>query len=143
MKALIFKDKVIQIEVEEFPVSSEMRWLDCDDAAEVGDVVSGDVISKPVVPEKTLDEIKSEFQNIISSKLNSVASEKSYESTLSCASYASSSNLTWKAEADAFIAWRDDVWEYAYAALNAVNQGGAIPTVEEFTAGIPAMVWPQ
>lgn len=79
----------------------------------------------------------------IDSKLESTAKAKSYDSALSCASYASSTNATWKAESQAFIDWRDAVWNYAYLILDEVQRGVIpAPTVEAFIAGMPAMVWP-
>ena len=36
MKALIFNEKVIQIEDKEFPVCPEMIWIPCDESIKVG-----------------------------------------------------------------------------------------------------------
>ena len=37
MKALIFKNKVVDLNEKEFPCSPEMKWIDCDDSdAEIG-----------------------------------------------------------------------------------------------------------
>jgi len=56
MKALVFKNKVVQIEPDNsenedgfpFPVSPEMEWIDSEDA-EIGDDYDGSVFSHPPV----------------------------------------------------------------------------------------------
>ncbi|MGC2661782.1 MAG: hypothetical protein WA324_27810 [Bryobacteraceae bacterium] len=84
------------------------------------------------------------FVAFIEQFLDSTAQSKQYGSALSIATYANSTNVQWKAEADAFIAWRDAVFAYS---INIQAQVQAdqipIPTLEEFEAGIPAMVWPS
>lgn len=37
MKALVFKDEVIQLEEQEFPVCDEMKWVDCTNLITIGD----------------------------------------------------------------------------------------------------------
>jgi hypothetical protein len=36
MKALIFNNKVVDISENEFPISNEMTWVDCDNTVEKG-----------------------------------------------------------------------------------------------------------
>lgn len=58
MKALVFGNKVIQIEEKEFPVSSAFEWIDCANNTEVGWVVANGAIIAPVPPQLTLPESK-------------------------------------------------------------------------------------
>lgn len=82
---------------------------------------------------------KEQLQGLIDHK----AAEKEYASGFSCASYVSSSNPQWSAEAQAFIAWRDSVFEYAYQYFDDVQSGVITnPNFEDFFAGVPTMVWP-
>ena len=76
--------------------------------------------------------------------INEVAAERTYSSGVSCVSYKDSTNPQWAAEAAAFIAWRDACYAYAYDYL-ARAQGGEIPnpSVDDFMATVPAMVWPE
>lgn len=90
-----------------------------------------------------LNKLQYSCQQYFENKVESVASEKQYSSAVSCASYALSTNLTWKAEAEAFIAWRDSVYVYGMGIISSVQQGGAVPTMEEVIAGIPVMTWPS
>lgn len=75
--------------------------------------------------------------------IEDTAKAKQYGSAVSCASYVSSSNPAWKAEADAFVAWRDACWEYAFDYF-ARSQNGDIPSpsIEDFMGGVVAIVWP-
>lgn len=76
--------------------------------------------------------------------IDSTARTKGYGDGVSCASYATSTNVIWKNEAIAFIDWRDSVWNYLYALLAAISgSSDPIPSVQEILNGIPPMVWPN
>lgn len=74
--------------------------------------------------------------------IDSTAQSKQYADGVSCASYVLSTNVTWKAEATAFIAWRDAVFNYAINIMTQVQQGAPLPTVESVIAGLPTITWP-
>lgn len=85
-----------------------------------------------------------DFRRAIQGQIDACARDRSYDSGITCASYAGSTNPVWAAEAAAFIAWRDAVWAYAYAELAKVQAGQReAPTVEAFLAELPALSWPQ
>ncbi|MCP4560058.1 MAG: hypothetical protein GY873_07930 [Bosea sp.] len=58
-----------------------------------------------------------DYRRAIQALIDSQAPGRSYDSGLTCASYVGSTNPVWTAEAQAFVAWRDAVWVYAYAEL--------------------------
>jgi hypothetical protein len=74
--------------------------------------------------------------------IDQTAKSKQYENAVSCASYANSTMLNWKLEADTFIAWRDSVWAYAYEQL-AIYSGNEepLPSITEFMASLPQIQW--
>lgn len=85
-----------------------------------------------------------EYQAAIEAHVDAVARAKGYSSAVSCASYVNSANTVWQAEAEAFIAWRDATWVYAFAELASVQSGNrAVPTVDEFIAELPVIEWPE
>lgn len=89
------------------------------------------------------DEFENSVYWIIKKLINDTAMQKSYDSTISCASYATSTNPQWKAEAETFIAWRDTVLAFCYSKLEAIrNQQIPIPTIPELLASLPEIVWP-
>lgn len=74
--------------------------------------------------------------------LDSVAATKGYDSLISAASYATSSNTKFKADGIAAIKWRDAVWTACNAYLTEVQAGTkSIPTVEELLASLPSLSW--
>lgn len=83
-------------------------------------------------------------QAAIDRHVDAVARERHYASAVSLASYANSTVPQWRAEAEAFVAWRDAVWAYALAELASVQSGdrAAPETVEAFIEELPAIVWP-
>lgn len=85
-----------------------------------------------------LDSYEGALQNYMDTKVQ----EKSYTDGISCATYTASSNPTWKAEADQFILWRDACWAYAIDIYDQVeNNQIPAPSVSEFLAGAPVLVW--
>lgn len=92
----------------------------------------------------TLVRLKDELQVLTESTLDAVAKSKQYSSAISCASYAASTNVAWKAEADAFIAYRDSVYEYAINYMDRAESGEiANPSKEDYMSAFPVMIWSQ
>lgn len=93
--------------------------------------------------EASVIQFKNDATTIIEQKIEQIAKERGYDNSLSCASYATSTVEGWKAEADAFIAWRDSVWSWAISQFEEVSSGQTeVPTLEEVEQSIPSMVWP-
>ena len=90
-----------------------------------------------------LNQLQITCQHLIESHVEEIAKARQYSSAVSCASYNASTNPQWKAEAEAFIAWRDSVYAYAIGVIALVQAGGAIPTSDEVMSGLPIMVWPN
>lgn len=90
-----------------------------------------------------LNALKNASRIIIQNLLDKTAHEKEYKDALHCVSYASSANIIWKAEADLFITWRDDLYEAALSILDGIqNNNDPVPTEEEFLSALPAFSWP-
>lgn len=99
---------------------------------------------KDVVVTKTYAPDQAAFERAIDAHVNAVAGERGYSSAVSLASYVASTVPLWKAEAEAFVAWRDAVWTYALAELEKVKAATrVVPTLDAFIAELPAMVWPE
>ena len=76
--------------------------------------------------------------------IDSVAQQRQYTDAVSCASYVTSTNAAWAAQAVAFIAWRDTVYDYVIT-QEALMASGArpVPTFAEFETELPVIVWPS
>ena len=84
-----------------------------------------------------------DYENAIQNLVDSTAREKQFRDGVTLASYTASTKPKWSAESQAFVAWRDNVWFYAYGELAKV-QGGQRPqpTVEQFLGEIAPIAWP-
>lgn len=91
-----------------------------------------------------LNYFKTVGQDALQEFLNVIAMQRKYSSAVSCASYFNSSDNSWKSEAEAFVAWRDNVFIYTIAQIQLMeNLQRTVPSFEEFQAELPEMVWPD
>lgn len=75
--------------------------------------------------------------------IDSIAQQKLYNNAISCISYLNSSVATWKAEAEAFSAWRDSVYNYVIQQESLMKSGlRTIPTFDAFKLELPVILWP-
>ena len=112
--------------------------------------INGWTYRKDVCPMKTEEQIQQEFaeqrfkdiQNAVQNLLDSKAREKNYDNGFAIASYALSTNDTFRSEAGKFIAWRDAVWGKCYQILDAYKAGEIeMPSVENVLAVLPELEW--
>lgn len=90
-----------------------------------------------------IEATKAAFSSAIQQHVDTAPAERLFRDGVTLASYVASTNPQWAAEAQAFVAWRDAVWAYAYAELEKVQTGQRPqPTVAEIIAELPAIVWP-
>jgi hypothetical protein len=85
-----------------------------------------------------------EYKQAIKGLLAEKARSKDYDSEQSIASYAVSTNLVWKREAQQYIEWRDTVWSYAYDVLARVESNKIEPpSIEDFIDSAPKLKWSE
>lgn len=72
MKALVFKNKVVQLEEQEFPVHSSMSWLEAPQGCAVGWELVNNKLKAPVVEEeiKTYSEKRQEEYGSVAEQLD-------------------------------------------------------------------------
>lgn len=79
----------------------------------------------------------------IDQHVEATAQARGYNSAASLAGYATSTVTPYRAEAQAFIAWRDDVWLTAFAILYDVQSGARdVPGEADLIAELPVITWP-
>lgn len=66
-------------------------------------------------PPPTVTDIINMFMPQLQAWMDGTAQQNGYDSVVSCVSYKDSSVARWAADATAMIAWRDAVWQWAYA----------------------------
>lgn len=100
---------------------------------------SGIVVAPYAASVPALDD----YRRAIQDHVDATAQAHSYDSGITCSSYIGSTNPVWAAEAQAFVAWRDAVWIYAFAELEKVQNGQRPqPTIPEIISELPSIVWP-
>lgn len=101
-------------------------------------VAEGNTIAPYAPPKPNIEDYRAAIQ----AHVDATAQTKNYDSGNSLASYVASTNAQWAGEAQAFVAWRDAVWLYAYTELDKVMRGEREqPSVEAFVAELPAIEW--
>lgn len=96
-------------------------------------------IIKIIPPTSPLED----YENAIQSLVDRTARERLFRDGVTLASYAASTNTQWASEAAAFIAWRDEVWAYAYSELEKVTAGErSPPSVDQVLSELPSIQWP-
>jgi len=113
-------------------------------------VVNGEPVE---MTQEEIDELRSlvtptsptivDYEGAVQGMVDATAGERSYRSGDSLASFALSTNAKWAAEAQAFIAWRDNVWRYVFSEREKFLSGQRPqPTVEGFLSEIAKIAWP-
>lgn len=85
-----------------------------------------------------------DFSAAVQIQIDLAAQSRGYGDGFALSTYINSTLPQWAQEAEVFIAWRDQVWLYAYAELYKVQQGQRpIPTINELIAELPTINWPE
>lgn len=101
---------------------------------------AGNTIQPYQSPTPTIDEYRQSIQACVDAK----AAERGYDSGHAMATYTASAVAQWALEAQAFVAWRDAVWVYAFAELAKVESGEREqPTPEQICSELPTLDWPE
>ncbi|MDH7787635.1 hypothetical protein QBD01_003662 [Ochrobactrum sp. 19YEA23] len=105
-------------------------------------------LSKMVTAEQKQQEqvaaVVAQYRAAIQSLIDRTANERQYDDGNSLASYVNSTVPEWAAEAQAFVAWRDQIWSYALGELEKVQTGQREqPSSGDFLAELPAFEWPS
>ena len=145
MRAAIIEDGVVKNVVKADPEFAQSQGWVVSDTAKIGDLYDGSGFTTPPPEPQSLEQIREGLRRAVEDHVEETAQSRDYSSAVSLASYTASTREPWAAEAQAFVAWRDDVWEYVFARLAAVESGEDEPpeSAETFTQDLPAMVWPE
>ena len=145
LKALTRAEKAAMgvYEAERVQVEAPSQWHRQTD---VDRQLDGDVVKEtPVFEPIPTEQIKKRLRRAVDDHVEQTARERDYSSAVSLASYTASTKPDWAAEAQAFVEWRDAVWEYVYQRLAAVESGeDELPeSIEAFIQDLPAISWPE
>lgn len=106
-------------------------------------ITTGEKTFEPWEPVEAAPATQSDYAAAIQTHVDATARSQQFNDGVTLASYAVSTNTIWAAQAQAFVAWRDAVWVYAYGEMDKVLGGQRPqPTVAEIVAELPAINWP-
>lgn len=110
-----------------------------------GKIILTDANGRPVLvdpPEPSPDQIWASYSVAVQDRLDAFAQSRGYDSGVSCASYAASTNATFKAEAGRFVELRDQTWAKCYTIVDEVKAGKRpMPTLDELLLELPVLSW--
>jgi hypothetical protein len=91
------------------------------------------------------ENLASKIESAAQALMDKAARLRGYDSMISVISYLSSSNPTWKADAEAGRAYRDLIWNTLRILETSVSQGQQpMPaSIDEVMATLPVIVWPS
>ena len=101
---------------------------------------------EPVLtPEEQLAAQKEAFRQAVQAHIDAIAGERGYAAGHTLAGYVASAVPLWQAEAQAFVAWRDDVWTAVFVTLAEIEAGEAAPpeSAQALIDTLPAVEWPN
>ncbi|QWW67960.1 hypothetical protein [Rhizobium sp. WYJ-E13] len=85
-----------------------------------------------------------DYANAVQAHVDATANAREFNDGVTAATYLTSSISRWRADAEALVAWRDQVWAYSYGELDRVRNGlRPQPTIDVFINELPAISWPD
>lgn len=114
---------------------TEKNWQSLIDAQANGKVIKADQNGNPIAVDYEAPALTVDSCNALAQvQLDEIAQEWGYSSIVSAVSYANSTNAQFKADAEALIAWRDNLWQEAYT----IEKGALPATADAFLAMLPS-----
>lgn len=89
--------------------------------------------------EQARKEAAARLDGAVQDHLDREARAHGYRDSSTLTSYSGSAVSKWRAEAGAFIAWRDSVW----LAVQNTAKPEIMPELDSLIAALPAMAWPS
>jgi hypothetical protein len=88
--------------------------------------------------------VLADYGAAVQARVDTTAKAREFNDGVTAATYLTSTIPRWKADAEAFVAWRDQVWSYAYGELAKVRDGERPqPTIANFINELPPIAWPD
>lgn len=84
-----------------------------------------------------------DYAAAVQAHIDGAAKAREFNDGVTAATYLTSTVARWKADAEAFVTWRDQVWAYSYGELAKVMSGQRQqPSIADFINELPAIEWP-
>lgn len=127
--AYVINNKIINL--SEHSAEEAGVWIACADDVKIGSYFNETILTVTQ---------KAEY---VQKFIDDTAKSKDFGDGIACATYVTSTNEQWEAQALAFVAWRDAVWVYSYTEFAKMEtHERETPAIEDFLTELPEMVWP-
>jgi hypothetical protein len=85
------------------------------------------------------------YRQAVQSHIDATARSRDYRDGFALAGYVNSAIPPWKAEAEAFIAWRDQVWLFVFEKLSQIQAGNVEPpeSPQALIGWLPVIEWSE
>jgi hypothetical protein len=105
-----------------------------------GRIIAADSDRRPVLvdpPPPTPEEIQRQIAAAIDAHVEAQALSLQYNSAAHLVGYVASTVSHWRAEAEAFVSWRDAVWMAAITEQAEAMETGNVPSVDDVIEALP------
>jgi hypothetical protein len=137
--AIIAGGVVQNVALAEPAFAAEQGWVEAPPSVGPGWGYAGGVFTPP---EPTPPDLET-FRVAVQAHIDATARSRGYENGFALAGYVTSTVAPWRAEAEAFVAWRDQVWLAVFELLAQVQAGDIPPPAspEALIAELPTIDW--
>jgi hypothetical protein len=98
----------------------------------------------PPGPAEVAAAMRETFRIAVQDHVDATARSRQYENGFALAGYVSSTIASWRAEAETFVVWRDQVWLFVFEKMAQVEAGEIDPpeSPEALIGWLPQIEWP-
>ncbi len=120
-----------------------LMWAESE-TAELGDIYSNGTFTKPVIPEKSTEQLMQEIVTATQQRLYDFAKTRNYDGILSACTYATSTVSKFQIEGQYCVNARDATWSTLYQLFDDVANGVTpIPaSFDDMEPLLPVLEWP-
>jgi len=94
-------------------------------------------------PAPSFEQQEAAITAAVQARLDDFAKTRGYDSTLACITYANSTHPQFQLEGRYMLTARDETWVAAILVLSQAAMGARpMPSVEDFLAELPELIWP-
>jgi hypothetical protein len=99
---------------------------------------------EPPLPPPSPAELIDTYRRAVQAHVDATAQSKGYNDAATLAGYTNSTVPPWKAEAEVFVAWRDQVWLSVFELLAQIQSGDVEPpeSPAALIGWLPQIEWP-
>jgi hypothetical protein len=142
--AIISGGVVANVALADPAFAAAQGWIAAPDGVGPGWLYEDGVFSPAPEPPADPAQMIETYRRAVQAHIDATAQSKGYETGFALAGYVTSTVPPWKAEAETFVAWRDQVWLFVFETLAQVETGQTDPpsSPNALIGWLPQIEWP-